>query len=143
MSRVLNMAKPIFTFFKLLNCPACEHFEAQFFQRLIADTEIRNAVNLDQVIFGRDRDGTILTLEEEYPDLATNIRYAPYLWLSQPYDETTGYHLNPSTQHNRLLNTRLNGMEFSFQQSTTYEEIKRWILEGAYKYRGFHKAARK
>jgi hypothetical protein len=143
LQNIFVMAKPAFTFFKLLNCSACQHFEAKFFQRLIEDNEVRNAVYLDRVVFGREPDGTVLTLEEQYSDLEPKIQYAPYLWLSQPYDESTGYHLDPATRNDPALNTRLNGKEFSFRQDTTYEDVKHWILAEAGRYRGFRKATTK
>lgn len=124
----LNAALPTFTFFKMINCPACEHFNDMFFDQLINDTEVRRVVNLDQVTFGRKGDNDY-TLETQYPDF--DINYAPYLWLSAPYDEKAGYHLDTQTMFNRELNKRRNGVEFPFLRNTTYQGLKQWILENA------------
>jgi len=134
-------SKPTLTFFKLLNCSACTQFENQIFNQLIQDQEVLKVVNVDQVVFGRDADGTHYDLRDEYPDFVDKVKYAPYLWLSRPYDETKGHHLNASTMNNPSVNTRLNGEAFAYRVDTTYENFKDWILNTARQYQGFRKAS--
>lgn len=133
-------SKPTFTFFKMIGCGACNQFQREIFDRLVKDPEILQAVNVDEVIFGRDEHGNVYDLLEDYPDFASKVRYAPFLWLSQPYDEMTGYHLRPETMNNPTMNLRLNGQEFSYRRDTTYEGLKKWILTNAGQYRSFRKA---
>ena len=100
--------------------------------RLTEDPQVRNAVNIERVSFGRDPEtGEIYDLTPEFPDFQDKIQYAPFLWLAQPYDESTGHHLNPTTMRNPKLNTRQNGKEFSMEPTTTYENLRSWILGNA------------
>jgi hypothetical protein len=127
----LSVSKPTFTFFKLLDCSACEQFQSQLFERLVNDPDVLNAVNLDEVVFGRDADGTVYSLEDNYPDFVKAVTFAPYLWLAPPYDERLGYHLEKDTMSNPSLNLRLNGKAFSYRRDTTYEKMKNWLLLSA------------
>jgi hypothetical protein len=128
-----RQTKPTFTFFKMLGCGACDQFDTQLFIRLVKDPDILGTVNLEQVTFGHDGQ-TIYDLNVEFPDLADKIRYAPFLWLSHPYDEKLGYHLVEGIKDNPKLNLRLIGQEFTYRADTTYEILKGWILQTAEQY---------
>lgn len=126
-------ARPTFTFFKLIGCGACDYFDREFFQRLITDPAVTSVINIDQVTFGRDGQHEYV-LQEDYPDFEIN--YAPYLWLSAPYDESSEYHLDPVTMHNPNLNRRQHGFEYRFSSATTYPVLKQWLLTHADRLRG-------
>ena len=124
--------KPVFWFCKLFKCQACTLFEGHLFSRLLQDPVVRQAVVLEQVTFGQNSEtGETYHLESEFPDFASKISYAPYLWLAKPYDESQGYHLNPSTMNNKTLNTRLQGKEYVYGPTSTYEELRNWLLTNA------------
>lgn len=112
----------------MAGCGACTAFEEDIFSLLVTDTEILSKMNLDEVTFGRDRHSNFV-LETQYPDF--NVTYAPYLWLSAPYDESTGYHLKLATMNDPNLNKRHNGAEFAFRRDTTYGDAKSWLLSQA------------
>lgn len=118
--------RPTLIYFKLFGCPACEYFDREFFRLLVNDVDVLQAVNIDEVTFGRGQDYEYV-LDELYPDF--DVKYAPFIWLAAPYDETKGYHLNPATMRDPKLNTRLNGQEYQLTDASTYGTLKNWILE--------------
>lgn len=125
--------KPKLYFFKLRFqshvCPACSSFEEQIFSRAVKDPEILQAVDLEKVEFGTDSDGKRLTLSVDFPDM--DVTYGPYVYLSAPYDETTGYHLHPNTMHNPEYNRRLIGELYQYRNSSDFPSFKNWILTNA------------
>lgn len=122
------MSKPTLYFFKLHGCPACIQFDTQMFQRLIKDSEIRNTVTLEKVEFGRNSQGVEYSLAPEFPDFKTKIQYAPYVWLAHSYDESNGYHLDPTTMNDVKLNLRQKGKQYEYRHDSTYPELRTWIL---------------
>lgn len=116
-------SKPTFYFFKMIGCPACVRFN-EYFQRLVQDPEVRQAVGLEMIEFGQG-----YSLSDEFPDFQEKIKYAPFLWLARSYDESTGYHLQPETMTDKSLNTRQDGQEYHMEEDPSYEGLKSWILK--------------
>jgi len=127
--------KPTLYFFKLNGCGACVQFEEQMFSKLVNDPEVRKVVTLEKIVFGRDQEtGEEYSLAPEFPDFQSTIKYAPYVWLARGYDESQGYHLQPTTMHDKSLNLRQDGQLYEYRHDSTYPELRNWILQGARSY---------
>lgn len=135
--------KPTFYFMKMNGCSACVQFDQQMFQQLLKDPEVRQAVTLEQVVFGRGDDGVVYSLDDEFPDFRQQITYAPYLWLGRGYDESQGYHLRSETMHDKKRNLRQDGVLYSYRMESTYPELREWILSNARRFQGNEFRARK
>ena len=99
------MSVPTFYFFKMFGCGACNVF-APIFDRLTQDPDLRRLVVLERVEFGHDSTTGQRYDLSDYPQFASRVQYAPFLWLG----------------------THDSGQELRFTRGTTAESVKAWIL---------------
>ena len=118
--------KPTLYIFSMFGCPACINFEAQVYPQLVQDRELLSNVDLVTVKFGTGPDGISYTLEE-FPDI--KVEYAPLLYLTPPYDEKSGAHLDPVKMHDPIQNPRAAGKIYEGERELA--AIRRWTSQGS------------
>jgi len=127
-------SKPSLLFFTMLGCPHCTNFKV-LFDQATQDPEVRALVQLEEVSFGYHREEhAVYSLEEEFPDLASKVEYAPFIWLHAPYDEKDGHHLS-SQKQDPQVNKRLQGKQYQYRKTSTYQDFKEWILKESKQFR--------